>query len=235
MQAFEALTEGQHMLCQANNVAFCDHYAPAGAHERGVDGIVDAEVREMAVQFEVNARRHQALRDGTGYLHVASPELGLVLPGFIITGSDSHTCTNAAFGTFVFGIGQSELRQVFITTNGVAQKAESHAYYDRGAARLRRDRQGHHPDVISTIGANSGSSYALECAGSCVAGMSMEQQRMTACNMSIEAGVQAGMIASDDTTFSCLDSCRPLRDRALWRTACYSTRRSCPARRLPLL
>ncbi|MEK6594844.1 MAG: aconitase family protein, partial [Pseudomonadota bacterium] len=218
-----------------NNVAFCDHYAPAGAHERGVDGIVDAEVREMVVQFEVNARRHQALRDGTGYLHVASPELGLVLPGFIITGSDSHTCTNAAFGTFVFGIGQSELRQVFITQMVWCRKPKAMRITIEGPLGSGVTAKDIILDVISTIGANGGSGYALECAGSCAAGMSMEQ-RITVCNMSIEAGAQAGMIAPpDDTTLSFLDFRCPPCDRVLWRTARYSTWRSCPTRRLPIL
>ncbi len=227
-QGFEAVAAGRRMLRPANSVAFCDHYAPTISREQGIEGVADAEVREMIVQLGANAGRHQLRHFGMddplqGIMHVVGPELGFVLPGFIVTGSDSHTCTNGAFGALAFGIGQSELRQVFTTQTVWRRKPKTMRVTIDGRPGAGVAAKDLILEVIAAIGANGGSGHALEFAGSGVAAMSMEE-RMTVCNMSIEAGAQAGMIAPDETTFGYLESrwsagSRAGFDRALddWR------------------
>jgi 3-isopropylmalate/(R)-2-methylmalate dehydratase large subunit len=223
-QAFEALaTQGRPMLRPASNVAFCDHYAPTRHRERGVAAIADAEVREMIAALEVNAGRHDLRHFGMdhaqqGIMHVVGPELGLVLPGFVVTGSDSHTCTNGAFGAFAFGIGQSELRQVFLTQTVWRRKPKAMRITIDGALGESVSAKDVVLTVIGTIGANGGSGHALEYAGSCIARMSMDE-RMTVCNMSVEAGSQAGMVAPDETTIAYLEARTPIADATLWARA----------------
>ena len=223
-QAFEALmAPGCRMLRPLNNVAFCDHYAPTVARDQGIGAIRDPEVREMILQLESNAGRHRLKYFGMehaqqGIMHVVGPELGLVLPGFVVTGSDSHTCTNGAFGALAFGIGQSDLRQVFLTQTVWHRKPKSMRIALDGTLATGVTAKDVILDVISRIGANGGGGYFLEYAGTCIARMSMEQ-RMTVCNMSIEAGAQAGMVAPDDTTFAYLEARRSLRGEASWMQA----------------
>lgn len=224
-QAFEALAvEGRPLLRPASNVTFCDHYAPTRQRERGVAVIADPEVREMIVQLGENAGRHKLRHFGMdhpqqGIMHVVGPELGLVLPGFIVTGSDSHTCTNGAFGAFAFGIGQSELRQVFMTQTVWRRKPKAMRITIDGALATGVTAKDVVLNVIATIGANGSTGYALEYAGTCIARMSM-CERMTVCNMSIEAGAQAGMIAPDETTIAFLESCHALSS-CLWERAVH--------------
>jgi 3-isopropylmalate/(R)-2-methylmalate dehydratase large subunit len=223
-QAFEALAHERRSLFRpAQNVAFCDHYAPTRGRERGVGAIADAEVRGMILQLEANAARHGLRHFGMthaqqGIMHVVAPELGLVLPGFVVTGSDSHACTNGAFGALAFGVGQSELRQVFFTQTVWKRKPKSMRIAIEGALGPGVSAKDAVLHVIAAIGANGGSGYALEFAGSCVRSMSMEA-RMTLCNMSIEAGSQAGMVAPDATTVAFLEERSPLRDTRLWNGA----------------
>jgi 3-isopropylmalate/(R)-2-methylmalate dehydratase large subunit len=221
-QAFEALAGGRRLYRAHNQVAFCDHYAPTRGRERGVAAIPDPEVREMIVQLEMNAARHGLTHFGMdhaqqGIMHVVGPELGLVLPGFIVTGSDSHTCTNGAFGAFAFGIGQSELRQVFMTQTIWRRKPKAMRITVDGVPAPGIAAKDIILNVISTIGPNGAGGYAIEYAGSCIARMSMGE-RMTICNMSIEAGAQAGMIAPDEKTIAYLESRQPL-PRELWTRA----------------
>ena len=223
-QAFEALvTQGRPMLRPASNVAFCDHYAPTRHRERGVAAIADVEVREMIEALGSNARRHGLAHFGIdhaqqGIMHVVGPELGLVLPGFVVTGSDSHTCTNGAFGAFAFGIGQSELRQVFLTQTVWRRKPKAMRIKIDGSLAQSVSAKDVVLHVIATIGANGGSGYVLEYAGSCIERMSMEA-RMTVCNMSIEAGSQAGMIAPDATTVAYIEARTPIADAQRWTRA----------------
>jgi 3-isopropylmalate/(R)-2-methylmalate dehydratase large subunit len=220
-QAFEALAHEQRPFYRpAQNLAFCDHYAPTRGRERGVSAIADLEVREMIVQLEANAVRHGLRHFGMahaqqGIMHVVGPELGLVLPGFVITGSDSHACTNGAFGALAFGVGQSELRQVFFTQTVWKRKPKAMRIAIEGALGAGVSAKDAVLHVIAAIGANGGNGYALEFAGSCVRSMSMEA-RMTLCNMSIEAGSQAGMVAPDTTTIAFLEERSPLRDTLFW-------------------
>ncbi|MCW5603474.1 MAG: 3-isopropylmalate dehydratase large subunit, partial [Burkholderiales bacterium] len=139
-----------------------------------------------------------------GIMHVVGADLGLVQPGMVITAADSHTTTNGAFGVFAFGIGASEIKHVLATQ----------ALWYRKPRTLRILIDGTLPGgvtakdvilaVIAKIGISGGSGHVIEYAGSAVRAMNMEQ-RMTVCNMSIEAGARAGLIAPDDIAFSYLE------------------------------
>lgn len=223
-QAFEALADEERPLFRpAQTAAFCDHYAPTRGRQGGVAAIADPEVREMIAGLEANAARHRLrhfgmAHDRQGIMHVVGAELGLVMPGFVVTGSDSHTCTNGAFGALAFGVGQSELRQVFFTQTVWKRKPKAMRIAIEGVLGPGVSAKDTVLHAIAAIGANGGSGYALEFAGSCVRSMSMEA-RMTLCNMSIEAGSQAGMVAADATTLAFLEERSALRDTRVWNKA----------------
>jgi 3-isopropylmalate/(R)-2-methylmalate dehydratase large subunit len=153
-----------------------------------------------------------------GIVHVMGPEQGFTLPGITLVCGDSHTATHGAFGCLAFGIGASELEHVLATSCLWQRKPR--------AMRVRVD--GARPpgvaakdvilSVIARIGAAGGTGHVIEYAGSTIAAMSMDE-RMTVCNMSIEAGARAGMVAPDETTFAYLEG-RPLAPRgAMWPRA----------------
>ncbi|HKV06380.1 MAG TPA: 3-isopropylmalate dehydratase large subunit [Candidatus Acidoferrales bacterium] len=146
-----------------------------------------------------------------GIVHVIGPELGITLPGCTIVCGDSHTATHGAFGALAFGIGTSEVEHVFATQCLSQYKSKS----------MKIDVQGKRPRgvtakdiilaIIGKIGIGGGTGYVVEYTGEAVRGLSMEG-RMTMCNMSIEAGARAGMVAPDDTTFAYIEG-RPFAPR----------------------
>ena len=189
-------------------IAISDHYLPTLNRSAGIAGIRDPEVRHMVEQLAVNAREFAIPFIGIddsrqGIMHVVGPDLGLVQPGMVITAADSHTDTNGAFGAFAFGIGASEIKHVLATQ----------AVWYRKPRSLRVTVSGRLPTgvtakdvilaVIAKIGISGGNGFVIEYAGSAIRGMTMEQ-RMTVCNMSIEAGARAGLIAPDESTFEFL-------------------------------
>ena len=141
---------------------------------------------------------------GQGIVHVIGPELGLTQPGMTIVCGDSHTSTHGAFGALAFGIGTSEVEHV-LATQTLAAGAAGH---DGGHRRRRAPRGVTAKDVvlaiIGRIGTGGGIGSIIEYRGSAIRALSMEG-RMTVCNMSIEAGARAGMVAPDDTTFAYLE------------------------------
>ena len=146
-----------------------------------------------------------------GIVHVIGPELGLTLPGMTIVCGDSHTSTHGAFGALAFGIGTSEVEHV-LATQTLWQGAAAVAW-DRGdrAARLGPGAQGHHPrDHPQDRHRGRRPGTSIEYYGPAITALSMEG-RMTICNMSIEAGARAGLIAPDDTTFESGDAAAPAR------------------------
>ena len=214
---------------RSGNIGFVDHFAPTAGREKGVDGIADPEARKMVTQLEANARRHGIACFGLddprqGIMHVVGPELGLVLPGSIVTGSDSHTCTNGAFGAFAFGIGQSEVRQVFLTQTVWRAKPRTLRILIEGELAPGVSGKDLALAVIAALGAGGGSGYVIEYAGSCIRAMSMEA-RMTVCNMAIEAGARAGMVAPDDTTFRYLQDCAHAPKGHAWEMAVAAWRK----------
>ncbi len=182
--------------------AVADHYVPS--HDRRLP-IADAEAAGLVATLAANAARHGLTHFGIddprqGIVHVTGPEQGLTLPGLTLVCGDSHTSTHGAFGTLAFGIGASEVAHV-LATQALWQKRPK-------TMRIRIDGVlGRHVAakdvilaIIARIGAAGAVGHVIEYAGSTIRVLGMEA-RMTICNMSIEAGGRAGMIAPDDTTF----------------------------------
>jgi len=119
--AFDGLArEGRHVLRPMQTIACADHYVPTTAREQGLAGIADPEARSMVERLQQNAERTGIVHFGIahpqqGIMHVVVPELGMAHPGMVIVGSDSHTCTNGAFGALAFGIGASQVKHVLAT------------------------------------------------------------------------------------------------------------------------
>ncbi len=136
-----------------------------------------------------------------GIVHIIGPEMGITQPGMIIVCGDSHTATHGAFGALAFGIGTSEVEHVLATQTLQQNKAKSMLITVDGTLRLGSTAKDIILYIIGKIGTDGATGYVVEYAGSAIRALSMEG-RMTICNMSIEAGARAGMIAPDETTFS---------------------------------
>jgi 3-isopropylmalate/(R)-2-methylmalate dehydratase large subunit len=207
-----------------------DHSTPTSSEQvfGGVPIKVDAAARQVR-QLELNAAEFGVelfdMRDARrGIVHVISPELGCTQPGMTIVCGDSHTSTHGAFGALAFGIGTTEVGHVFATQCLLQRKPKTFAINVEGALRPGVTAKDLILAIIGRIGASGGTGHVLEYRGSTIRGLSMEE-RMTICNMSIEAGARAGMIAPDEVTFAYL-STRPRAPRgkdwdaavARWRT-----------------
>lgn len=204
-------------------IACADHYVPTTARERGISGIGDPTVREMVEALETNARQHGCTLFGLddsrqGILHVVAPEQGITQPGMVICGGDSHTATHGAFGALAFGVGASEVMHVMVSQALWQQTPRTMRVTVRG--RLNGDVSAKDLilAVIARIGTNGATGFAIEYAGTGVRTLSMEQ-RMTVCNMSIEAGARTGMVAPDDTTFEYLAGRPEAPAGAMWERA----------------
>jgi len=168
---------------------------------------VDAAAKQVR-QLEQNAAdfgielfaMHDARR---GIVHVIGPELGCTQPGMTVVCGDSHTSTHGAFGTLAFGIGSTEVGHVFATQCLLQRKPKTFAVNVDGALRPGVTAKDLILAIIGKIGVSGGTGYVFEYRGSTIEALSMEE-RMTVCNMSIEAGARAGMIAPDETTFEFL-------------------------------
>ena len=220
---------GKTVRSPAQVIACADHYMPTTRRAQGVAAIADASIRQMVVSLEDNARRHGCRLVGLsdprqGILHVVAPELGITLPGMVICGGDSHTATHGAFGALAFGIGASEVMHAMVTqtlwhARPLGMRITVDGPLGRGVTAKDLILS-----IIARIGTGGGTGHVIEYAGSGIAALSMEK-RMTVCNMSIEAGARAGMIAPDDTTLEYLAG-RPEAPRGeLWDRAVASWRR----------
>ena len=184
-------------------VATADHYVPTGP---GSQAQANAEIRGM-VEGLVRSTREQGVTlfgpgdARQGIVHVIGPEQGLTQPGIVLVCGDSHTATHGAFGALAFGIGSTEVEHV-LSTQCLWQKKPKVMRItvtgSRPAGIMAKDVI---LAIIAKIGAAGGVGHAIEYAGTVIAAMSMEE-RMTVCNMSIEAGARAGIIAPDPTTFA---------------------------------
>jgi 3-isopropylmalate/(R)-2-methylmalate dehydratase large subunit len=146
--------------------------------------------------YDVNSREQ-------GIVHVIGPELGITKPGMTIVCGDSHTSTHGAFGALAFGIGTSEVSHVLAMQSLLQQPPKTLAVTVEGQLRPGVTAKDIILAVIARLGIGGGTGYVIEYRGSAIRGLSMEE-RMTVCNMSIEAGARAGMIAPDETTFAYL-------------------------------
>jgi 3-isopropylmalate/(R)-2-methylmalate dehydratase large subunit len=205
--------------------AFSDHYIPTDPNARahGIDSVADPEIRNMLELLQRNTAEYGIARfgwgdDRQGILHVAGPELGLSQPGIVLVGADSHTSTHGAFGNFSFGIGASETTHVVATQTLWQRRPHTMRITIDGALGFGVAAKDIILAIIAKIGIGGAIGHVIEYAGSTIRRMAMNE-RMTICNMSIEAGARAGMIAPDDYTYEYLVN-RPFspKDRA-WEEA----------------
>jgi 3-isopropylmalate/(R)-2-methylmalate dehydratase large subunit len=203
-QAFEGLKlAGRKPWRIAANLAVADHNVPT-THR--AEGIADPISRLQVETLDDNAREYGLtyfnMRDKRqGIVHVIGPEQGATLPGMTVVCGDSHTSTHGAFACLAHGIGTSEVEHVLATQTLLAKKSKAMLVQVEGRVGAGVTAKDIVLAVIGKIGTAGGTGYAIEFAGSAIRALSMEG-RMTVCNMAIEAGARAGMIAVDDTTIN---------------------------------
>ncbi|MCB1530472.1 MAG: 3-isopropylmalate dehydratase large subunit [Alphaproteobacteria bacterium] len=220
-QAFEGLRlAGRKVRRPEATLAVADHNVPTTDRSKGIaeeDSRIQVETlsqncAQFGVQlFDMNDRRQ-------GIVHIIGPEQGFTQPGMTIVCGDSHTSTHGAFGSLAFGIGTSEVEHVLATQTLIQKPAKSMRIAVEGALPAGVTAKDLALHIIGEIGTAGGTGYVIEYAGEAVRALSMEG-RMTLCNMSIEAGARAGMVAPDETTFDYLKG-RPMAPQgADWEKA----------------
>jgi 3-isopropylmalate/(R)-2-methylmalate dehydratase large subunit len=209
-QAYEGLRlAGRKPWRVESIVATADHNTPTTGWERGIDGIADPTSRIQVETLDANIRKHGAkayfpfLDKRQGIVHVIGPENGATLPGMTVVCGDSHTSTHGAFACLAHGVGTSEVEHVLATQCLVQKKMRNMRVTVDGAAARGVSAKDIVLAIIGRIGTAGGTGHAIEFAGSAIGALSMEG-RMTVCNMAIEAGARAGMVAVDDTTIDYL-------------------------------
>ncbi|UZG43224.1 3-isopropylmalate dehydratase large subunit [Caldimonas thermodepolymerans] len=226
-QAFEGLDlAGRKVWRLSANLAVSDHNVPTTDRSQGIaDPISRLQVetldrncdRHGITQFKMNDKRQ-------GIVHVIGPEQGATLPGMTVVCGDSHTSTHGAFGALAHGIGTSEVEHVLATQTLLAKKAKNMLVKVEGQLPRGCSAKDIVLAIIGKIGTAGGTGYTIEFAGSAIRALSMEG-RMTVCNMAIEAGARAGLVAVDDTTIEYVKG-RPFSPKgvewdqavAYWRT-----------------
>ena len=227
-QAYEGLRlAGRTPWRTSSIVATADHNTPTQHWDRGIDDPVSrVQVETLDANIRATgAKAYFPFRDKRqGIVHVIGPEQGATLPGMTVVCGDSHTSTHGAFAALAFGIGTSEVEHVLATQCLLVKQSRAMCVVVEGRLSPGCTAKDIALAIIGRIGTAGGTGYAIEFAGSAIRALSMEG-RMTVCNMAIEAGARAGMIAADDTTIDYLKG-RPfaptgeLWDRAVayWRT-----------------
>ena len=220
-QAFDGLRlAGRSVRRPDLTLATIDHGVPTAGRSLG---ILDPLSKKQIDALVANCKEFDITLFGLddprqGIVHVIGPEQGVTQPGMTIVCGDSHTSTHGAFGALAFGIGTSEVEHVLATQTLPQPQPRSMAITIGGALPTGVTAKDIILGIIARIGTAGGQGHVVEYRGSAIEGLSMEG-RMTVCNMSIEAGARAGMIAPDDTTFSYLAG-RPHTPRgALWERA----------------
>ena len=224
-QAYEGLKlAGRKPWRVESVVATADHNTPTRNWEKGVAGIADSVSRLQVETLDQNIKEFGAkvyfpfLDKQQGIVHVIGPEQGATLPGMTVVCGDSHTSTHGAFGCLAFGIGTSEVEHVLATQCLVAKKTKAMRIDVEGTLGTGITAKDIILAIIGRIGTAGGTGYTLEFSGSAIRALSMEG-RMTVCNMSIEAGARAGMVAVDDKTIEYLKG-RPFAPTgAMWDKA----------------
>ncbi|MCB9078252.1 MAG: 3-isopropylmalate dehydratase large subunit [Anaerolineaceae bacterium] len=202
-QAFTGLREKSLTVRRPDKtIATMDHGIPTTPPEIPISDIM---VLKQISQLEKNCNDfgiplHGLHSPNRGIVHVIGPELGLTQPGMTIVCGDSHTSTHGAFGALAFGIGTSEIEHVLATQCLLQVKPKTYAVKVEGQLPKGVSSKDIILNLISRIGIGGGTGYVFEYMGEAIRGLSMEE-RMTICNMSIEGGARAGMIAPDDITF----------------------------------
>ncbi len=205
-QAFEGIRQAGRKVWRVSSiVATADHNTPTTGWEQGYDGITDPISKEQITTLDDNMRQFGAaayfpfLSKRQGIVHVIGPESGATLPGMTVVCGDSHTSTHGAFGALAHGIGTSEVEHVMATQTLLAKKAKNLLVKVEGKLPLGCTAKDIVLAIIGRIGTAGGTGTTIEFAGSAIRDLSMEG-RMTVCNMAIEAGARAGLVAVDDKT-----------------------------------
>ncbi|MGH8580481.1 MAG: 3-isopropylmalate dehydratase large subunit [Gammaproteobacteria bacterium] len=219
-QAFEGLRlAGRPPWRTGANLATCDHNVPTRDRAR-----IDDPISRLQVQTLVDNCRHWGITllgvDDVrqGIVHVIGPELGACLPGMTIVCGDSHTSTNGALGALGFGIGTSQVEHVLATQCLALKKANNMLVRVHGELGLGISAKDVVLALIGAIGTGGGTGYTIEFAGDAIRRLSMEG-RMSLCNMSIEAGARAGLVAVDETTLAYLRGRPYVPEGSLWEQA----------------
>ncbi|MFO0296818.1 MAG: 3-isopropylmalate dehydratase large subunit [Pseudomonadota bacterium] len=230
-QAFEGLRlAGRKVWRTSSIVATADHNTPTTGWEQGYDGIADPTSKQQVVTLDANIKAFGAaayfpfLDKRQGIVHVIGPENGATLPGMTVVCGDSHTSTHGAFGALAHGIGTSEVEHVMATQTLLARKARNMLIKVEGTLGRGVTAKDVVLAIIGRIGTAGGTGYTIEFAGSAIRSLSMEG-RMTVCNMAIEAGARAGLVAVDEKTIEYVRG-RPFAPQgvefeqaaAFWRT-----------------
>ncbi|MBB5064676.1 3-isopropylmalate dehydratase large subunit [Granulicella mallensis] len=222
-QAFDGLRlAGRKLRRPDRHIATVDHNVPTtSVQDRLViaDQISNAQVnalRKNCAEFGIEFFDVQAAEQGI--VHMIGPELGATKPGMTIVCGDSHTSTHGAFGALAFGIGTSEVEHVMATQTLPQSKPKTFRINVEGELPYGVTAKDIILDIIGRIGTDGATGYVVEYAGSAIRALSMEG-RMTICNMSIEAGARAGMIAPDETTFNYLKGRRFVPKGEAWDLA----------------
>ncbi|QXZ10120.1 3-isopropylmalate dehydratase large subunit [Comamonas sp. Y33R10-2] len=214
-QAFEGLREAGRKLWRISSVvATADHNTPTDGWELGYDGIADPISKEQIVTLNSNIAEFGSaaffpfMDKGQGIVHVMGPEQGATLPGMTVVCGDSHTSTHGAFGALAHGIGTSEVEHVMATQTLLAKKAKNMLVQVNGKVAPGVTAKDIVLAIIGKIGTAGGTGYTIEFAGQAIRDLSIEG-RMTVCNMAIEGGARAGLVAVDDKTIAYVKG-RPL-------------------------
>jgi 3-isopropylmalate/(R)-2-methylmalate dehydratase large subunit len=220
-QAFDGLRlAGRRVRRPDLTVATMDHNVPTTGLDKPIEDPISARqmevlaenCREFGVELYAMGDRRQ------GIVHIIGPELGLTQPGMTIVCGDSHTSTHGAFGALAFGIGTSEVEHVLATQTLPQQRARTMAVNVEGDLPDGVTAKDVILAVIGRIGTGGGIGHVIEYRGSAIRALSMEG-RMTVCNMSIEAGARAGLVAPDDTTFAYLEGREHAPHGPAWEAA----------------
>ncbi len=220
-QAFEGLRlAGRRVRAPEKTLAVVDHNIQTTDRSKG---IADPESRLQVETLAANAREFgieyfNEFDRRQGIVHIIGPEQGFTLPGTTIVCGDSHTSTHGAFGALAHGIGTSEVEHVLATQTLIQTKAKNMRVKVDGALPEGVTAKDIILSIIGTIGANGGAGHVIEYWGSAIEALSMEG-RMTVCNMSIEGGARAGMVAPDDKTYEFLKDRPKAPKGALWDQA----------------
>ncbi len=230
-QAFEGLRQAGRKVWRVSSiVATADHNTPTTGWELGYDGITDPISKEQVTTLDDNIKEFGSaayfpfLSKRQGIVHVIGPEQGATLPGMTVVCGDSHTSTHGAFGALAHGIGTSEVEHVMATQTLLAKKAKNMLVKVEGKLAPGITSKDVVLAIIGRIGTAGGTGYTIEFAGSAIRSLSMEG-RMTVCNMAIEAGARAGLVAVDEKTIAYVKD-RPLAPKgvewdqavAYWKT-----------------
>ena len=233
-QAFEGLRMQNRKVRRPElTLAVPDHNVPTTDRSKGIadkESKIQVDTlrkncKEFGVQlFDVNDKRQ-------GIVHIIGPEQGFTQPGTVIVCGDSHTATHGAFGSLAFGIGTSEVEHVLATQTLIQKKSKNYKINVNGKLPAGVTSKDVILKIIGTIGTAGGTGYVIEFAGEVIRSLSVEQ-RMTICNMTIEGGARAGLIAPDEKTFEYFKN-RPMSPKgdnwnkalAYWKTL-YSDRDS---------